>query len=185
MSTTLEVVASRALLRSATFAAACAAFGQELNVFTDDAEFGSFLPGLLVFPSVELESSFNKNAAAFGEVVGCDFCLTVPEGYVNEGCFFLSVGVFSTTGNIAVDGESDVRDGRAFGGVADFGVGCQVPHQEYFIEIGHKRCRVFSESKIPPQGRAVILSLYRSFDVWMQSNFLFFVEWRVSLLRMC
>ena len=54
------------------------------------------------------------------------FRLAVPEGDVHKGGFLLAFAV--VTRIVAVDGEADVRDGGAFGGVAKLGIGGQVAH---------------------------------------------------------
>lgn len=170
-------IAGWALLGCAAFpsasSSACSAFGQELDVFADDAKLGAFLPGLLVFPCVELEAAFDEDAAALGEVVGCDFSLTVPEGDVDKSGFFLPVGVFGGSGDIAVDGKPDVGDGCAFGCVSDFGVCGQIPHEEDFVEIRHKNDVVYGVNQKPftcAKGSS-FLPLYRSFMVLMQPKF--------------
>ena len=73
-----------------------------------------------------MQASFHKDSAALAEVVAGYFCLAVPEGDVHKGGFLLAFAVVARI--VAVDGEADVRDGGAFGGVAQLGIGGQVAH---------------------------------------------------------
>ena len=111
------------------------AIGHELEVVADDFEAAAFFTGFLVIPGVHLEAAFDVGAAALGEVLLGEFGLAAPEGDIDEGGVFLFLSLFVVPD--AVDGEGDVRDGFAAGGVAQFGISGEIADEHDFVEIGH------------------------------------------------
>lgn len=127
-----------ALLSTATTALSASGAAEELDAFGDDAELALFLA--VGFPLVELEPAFDEDGASFLEVFLAGLGLPSPDDDVDVADFLAVLPVIGAVD--AVDGDAEVANGRAFGGVTHFGVAGEVTHEHYFIEVGHKAGRL-------------------------------------------
>ena len=83
----------------------------ESEVFQNDAEARTLLAGLLVFPLVEFEASFDEDARAFTAILGDNFRLLAVALDVDVGDF---LALFAFLGGVgAIDGERELREGLA------------------------------------------------------------------------
>ena len=100
-----------------------------------DAEAATLLSGGFVFPGVEDEASFNEDGAAFGEVLAAVFGDFAPDGDVHEGDHLAGLPGGAAT-ELLADGQAELGDGFAGGGLAHVGVPREVAHEEDFVEGG-------------------------------------------------
>jgi len=121
-------------LGATTTTAAAITVAEELHVFTDDFQLVALLT-VFVLPGVELETAFDIDGPSFAEVLLGQFGLFAPEGDIDKGGFFLALPIVVL--KIAIDGQTDVCHGSAFGGEANLGVAGEVPDQHDFVQIGH------------------------------------------------
>ena len=119
---------------AATTTAAAITVAEELHVFTDDFQLVALLT-VFVLPGVELETAFDIDGPSFAEVLLGQFGLFAPEGDIDKGGFFLALPIVVL--KIAIDGQTDVCHGSAFGGEANLRVAGEVPDQHDFVQIGH------------------------------------------------
>lgn len=133
MRTAVATAAAFLIIALATTTAAIAV-AEELHVFTDDFQLVALLT-VFVLPSVELETAFDIDGPSFAEVLLSELGLLAPESHIHKGRFFLAFAVVVL--KIAIDGQTDVCHGSAFGGEANLGVAGEVPDQHDFVQIGH------------------------------------------------
>ncbi|MEY4482977.1 MAG: hypothetical protein RL693_429 [Verrucomicrobiota bacterium] len=113
---------------------------KKLHHFTNHTETAALLSGLLVLPGIHLESAFDENGAALGEILAGEFGEPCPENHIDISDFFTFLSVVSRVNPIHRNGE--IGDGAAFRSITDFRVTGEIPHEHYFIVGGHSAAKL-------------------------------------------
>src|SRR5207237_4863989 len=120
---------------SCTTACAGRTAAEQLHRFADHAQLASLLPALFVVPCVQLETAFDKNRPAFLKILAGDFCEPRPKDNIDIRDFFAFLA--AVEGVLTINGNAEVANGAAFGGVTHFWIARQVSEENDFIETGH------------------------------------------------
>src|SRR5438876_5428606 len=122
-----------------TFSCASAGAGRtaakQLHRFADHAQLAPLLSALFVVPGVQLETAFDKNRPAFFQIFAGDFREPRPEDNIDIRDFFAFFAAIE--GVLTVNGDAEVANGAAFGGITHFGIARQISEENNFIETGH------------------------------------------------
>jgi hypothetical protein len=110
---------------------------EQLHILTNDFDFVSLLSRGLVFPSIHLKSSLNKNGLSLMQPLTSDFRLPSPQGNVKVSDLFLPFSR-SLIDKSAIHSQADVTNGRAFGSKTDLWIAREVADEHDFIQTGHR-----------------------------------------------
>lgn len=133
---TLTAAAATATGGTVLFAAATITLAiKKLHDLANHPKTAALLSRLLVFPGIHLETAFNENRTAFGEVLTGKFGKPGPENHVHISDFFTFLSVVSRVNPIHRNGE--IGNSTAFRSITNFGITGEIPHEHYFIVGGH------------------------------------------------
>src|SRR5690606_11810811 len=128
------IVTARGL---STTGSAITAAAEKLEVFQDNLHAAALLSAGLVLPLVEPEAAFDEERTTLGAVLRNRLTLTTPRFDIDEGGFLTRLTRLVL--ERAIDGQTELADGRALGRAPQSGVARQVADEEAAVEIGHGR----------------------------------------------
>ena len=137
---TVIVTALRTTLIATSIVEVAAAIttAEQLKILGNDANATAALAGLLVFPCVHLQATFDEYGATLAQVLSCNLAGATPAGYVKESGLFAALALIGAAG-YAVNCQTKFGKGVAAGGLANLGVGGEVADEHDFVQISHNR----------------------------------------------
>jgi hypothetical protein len=111
-----------------------------LECFEHYAQSAFLLASLLVIPLIQLETTFDQNRTAFFQILSDRFSLPAKRIDIHKSHIFFLFPSFIRPATI--DGKADLRNGSAFGRVAQFRIARQIAGEDDFIEVGHIALRL-------------------------------------------
>lgn len=105
------------------------------HIITNYPKLAALLPGVLIIPTVELETPLDKNRTPLVQILSCEFGLPPPYCNVDESDFLPPLSTVQSV--TPIYGKTKVGDRIAFRGIPDLGIPCQVSHKKNLIVGGH------------------------------------------------
>ena len=100
--------------------------------------FESLFAGSLVFPGINFEVTLDVDVASLLEVLAAGLGAAVPDGDVNEECFFLPFAILPLPA--AVHRQTELGDGRAAGDARSSGSNVSLPIKKTLFRLAIAGC---------------------------------------------